>query len=283
MNRFSQDLDVATEAQVTHWERQVKDRPSLGCRTGGPNLLGGETTHRVTVDLPATDTAADWSVQALTALGLGARPWFDGGDVVLDLIGPGRDLPAARDWDPVRAVGFHASAHPLRMPLAAPGDDPATQVARLLDAVPDAGVGYLAARWSEDPEIRANMADLPRAELSFNYVGALLNDGTSQDDSTLFSVTDQLGPAGNEEADRYHLVAVVFEHDGEHGVFTWKYAPRAVDEDAVRSVADDTAAHFGRLVRRPDKGGAATVGMSLAEVNTMLADLTRVRGTEGLL
>ncbi|MFD4788918.1 hypothetical protein ACFWN1_18055 [Streptomyces sp. NPDC058459] len=79
------------------------------------------------------------------------------------------------------------------------------------------------------------------------------------------------------------VVAVVFEHDGEQGVFTWKCAPRAVDEDAVRSVAADTAAHFGRLVRRPDRGGAATVGMSLAEVNTMLADLTHVRGTEGIL
>ncbi|MFD7134300.1 hypothetical protein [Streptomyces sp. NPDC059894] len=259
----------------------MKDRPSLGSRTDGPNLLGGETTHGVTVDLPATDTAADWSVQALTALGLGTRPWFDGGDVVLDLISPGRDLPTARDWDPLRAVGFHACAHPLRMPSTTPGDDPTEQAARLLDAVPDAGVGYLAARWSEDPDIRATMADLPRAELSFNYVGALLNTDTGRDDTTLFAVTDQLGPAGNEEADRYHLVAVVFEHDGEQGVFTWKYDPRAVDEDAVRSVAKETAAHFERLVRGPDKGGAATVGMSLAEVNTMLANLTRERNTEG--
>lgn len=275
---------VDVRGQLAHWERQLKDRPALGCRTGGANLLGGETEHRVTVELPAHDPAVDRSLQALTAVALAARPWFDGGDVVLDLIGPGRDLPAASGWDPLRAVGFHAAVHPLRIPHLDPGDDPAGQVARLLEAVPDGGVGHLAARWSEDAAVRSAAAELPRAELAFNYLGALLDEGHNRHDGhdALFTVSDQLGPAGNEEADRYHLVDVVFAHDGERGVFTWKYHPQAVDEEKVRAVAERAGTEFDHLVRRvrpPGAEGAATVGMSLAEVNTMLADLTHDRTT----
>lgn len=267
--------------QLPYWEDQVRGLSPLLCSTGpsATNTLGGETEHRVSVELPMQGAATDWSVPTLAAVGLAAEPWFDSGAVVLDLVSQGRDFPRGPGWNPLRAVGFHASVHPLRLPPAK-WADPLGLVAKLLDAVPDSGTGYLAARWSDDRAVRDRTSGWPRAELSFNYQGALLHkDAGDGDGAALWQTSDRFGPAGNEENARYHKVAVIFEHDGKRGTFSWKYHPDAVDEAAVRSVAEAAGALFSRLVRQPRPGDASTAGMSLTEVNMMLADLTRDRKT----
>ncbi|MFF5859654.1 condensation domain-containing protein [Streptomyces sp. NPDC012751] len=267
------DHDV--RGQRDYWHRQVEGIVPLGCRTGRPDRLGGETTHRVRAAIPPGADAAHRPAEALTALARAARPWFGGGDVVLDLIGPGRELPPVDGWDPARAVGFYATAHPVRLAL---GDDPGhhlRQVGRALDAVPDGGNGYLALRWSADPAVRRSVAGWGRAELSFNYLGALLTGRPDADDEPLFTVAEQIGPSGNDDATRYHAVAVLFEYDGEEAVFTWKFNPDAVDGAAVRAVAATAAEEFTRLARQGGSQQPSTTGMSLHEVNRMLAELTR--------
>ncbi len=259
-----------------HWRRQLEGVAPLGCRTGRADRIGGETSHRVRAATPAGSGAADWSTEALTAVARATRPWFDGGDVVLDLIGSGRELSLADDWDPARAVGFYATTHPVRLALA---DDPGRhlgQVGRALNDVPEGGTGYLALRWSADPEVRRAAAGWGRAELSFNYLGTLLgDDGPSAGDSPLFTVREQIGPTGNAEAERHHAVAVLVELDGDEAVFTWKYNPDAVDEAAVQSAAAAAAEEFTRLARQHGSQRPSTEGMSLQEVNRMLAELTR--------
>ncbi|MBG7702860.1 hypothetical protein HCJ76_33590 [Streptomyces sp. MC1] len=258
--------------QRDYWRDQLAGAAALGCRTGGPDRIGGETAYRVRAAIPSGADAADRPAVALTAVARAIRPWFGGRDVVLDLIAPGRELPLADGWDPARAVGFYATSHPLRLPFA---DDPGRhlrQVGRALDAVPDGGKGYLALRWSADPELRREAAGWGRAELSFNYLGTLL---AGAENGRLFTVGEQIGASGNDDATRYHAVAVLFETDGEEAVFTWKFDPDAVDGAAVRAVAADAAEEFTRLTRRHGAQPPSTTGMSLHEVNRMLAELTR--------
>jgi aryl carrier-like protein len=271
-------LDVL--GQRDYWQSQLVGAEPLGCRTGRPDKIGGETAHRVAVALPPGTGAADRAAEALTAVARAARPWFGGGDVVLDLLGTGRELPLVAGWDPARAVGFYATAHPLRLAL---GGDPGhhlRQVGRALDAVPDGGSGYLALRWSADPAVRRAVAGWGRAELSFNYLGALLTGRPDPDDGPLFTVAEQIGPAGNDDATRYHPVAVLFENDGEQAVFTWKFDPDAVNRAAVEAAAATAAEEFGLLVRQRGSEPPSTAGMSLGEVNSMLAELTRVKTRE---
>ncbi|MGV9358485.1 condensation domain-containing protein, partial [Streptomyces misionensis] len=264
------DHDV--RGQREYWRDQLAGAAPLGCRTGGPDRIGGETAYRVRAAVPPGADASDRPAVALTAVARATRSWFGGRDVVLDLIAPGRELPLADGWDPARAVGFHATSHPLRLPFA---DDPARhlrQVGRALDAVPDGGKGYQALRWSADPEVRREAAGWGRAQLSFNYLGTLL---TGAENGRLFTVGEQIGPSGNDDATRYHAVAVLFETDGEEAVFTWKFDPDAVDGAAVRAAAAGAAEEFTRLTRRRGAQPPSTAGMSLHEVNRMLAELTR--------
>ncbi|MEV5384427.1 hypothetical protein [Streptomyces sp. NPDC052721] len=181
-------------------------------------------------------------------------------------------MPLADGWDPARAVGSYTTSHPLRLPFA---DDPGRhlrQVDRALDAVPDGGKGYLALRWSADPEVRREAAGWGRAELSFNYLGTSL---AGAENGRLFTVGEQIGPSGNDDATRYHAVAVLLESDGEEAVFTWKFDPDDVEGAAVRAVAAGAAEEFTRPTRQHGAQPPSTTGMSLHEVNRMLAELTR--------
>ncbi|WP_030613958.1 condensation domain-containing protein [Streptomyces sclerotialus] len=273
--------------QLPYWREQLRDLKPLGCRTGGPDLIGAETAHRVRVPLPPRDAGpggADgpgWYTEALTAVGRAVHPWFGGADAVVDVIGPGRELPPVAGWDPLRSVGFYATVHPVRLPLGGDAASHVHAVGRALDAVPEGGTGYLALRWSDDPEVRAEVAALGRPEVSFNHVGTLLSgaaDGENRGDGeALLAVEEQVGPSGNADAPRYHAVSVVCETDAHEAAFTWKFSPDAVDADAVRAAAAVAAEEFGRLARHRGSAPSTTAGMPLDAVNQMLADLTRGR------
>ncbi|WP_406466499.1 condensation domain-containing protein [Streptomyces hirsutus] len=264
--------------QLPYWRSVLEGARPLTCRTGRPDLIGGEAAHQVRVALPPGRQAPDWSTEALTAVAEATEPWFGGGDVVLDLIAPGRDLSPATGFDPARAVGFHATVHPVRLPAGGEGEQRLRRVGDALDTVPDGGRGHLALRWSDDPETRRTAAAWPRAQLSFNYLGTLLGSppGTAAS-RPLLTVREQIGPIGNDEAPRYHHVAVLFEANGEQAVFTWKYNPDAVDEAAVKAAAATAGEAFTRLARRNSGGTPSIAGMSLQEVNRMLTELTRER------
>ncbi|MFJ2581772.1 condensation domain-containing protein [Kitasatospora aureofaciens] len=259
--------------QLDYWRAQQAAAAPLACRTGGSDRLAGETEFAVRVPLPAA--AASWTAEALTAVGRAVRCWTPGDDVVLDVVAPGRDFTPAAGWDPMRAVGYHACAYPLRLPL---GGDPAGQLALVgeaLDAVPDGGKGYGALRWSADPAVRAEVQRWPRVEISFNYLGSLLGESPHPDG--LFRTVAQLGPDGNGSAVRHHAVDVLVGIESGSAVFTWRYNPEAVEAESIRSAAGTAAAEFARLATGRRGVSAGVAGMSLDSVNDMFARISRDR------
>jgi amino acid adenylation domain-containing protein/non-ribosomal peptide synthase protein (TIGR01720 family) len=111
----------------------------------------------------------------LTALAHSLAAWSGAPTHLVDLEGHGREpLPGQPPLDSTRTVGWFTAIYPLLLTAgAAPlADLPAIQ--QQLQAVPRRGVGFGLLRYlCPDAAIRQEMAALPPAQISFNYLGRL--------------------------------------------------------------------------------------------------------------
>jgi amino acid adenylation domain-containing protein/non-ribosomal peptide synthase protein (TIGR01720 family) len=98
--------------------------------------------------------------------------WSGGDTVLVQLEGHGREEQLAPGIDLGRSVGWFTSLYPIR--LAVGRDDPGALIKAVKEqmrGVPDNGIGYGLLRYLASPEIRARMAALPKAGITFNYLG----------------------------------------------------------------------------------------------------------------
>jgi amino acid adenylation domain-containing protein/non-ribosomal peptide synthase protein (TIGR01720 family) len=109
----------------------------------------------------------------LAAVAAAFGRWTGGDSLLLDVEGHGREeaLPGA---DLSRTVGWFTSLFPLLLRATA-DDDPGARLKAIKEQVrrlPRKGVGYGLLRYfSVRPEVRAELAALPRPEVAFNFLG----------------------------------------------------------------------------------------------------------------
>ena len=109
----------------------------------------------------------------LTALGRALQHWTGGEAFRIDLEGHGRE-DLFGDVDLSRTVGWFTTMFPVRLELDANlGEGEALKsVKEQLRRVPDRGMSYGLLRYlRDDSETRAALAQAPRSDLLFNYLG----------------------------------------------------------------------------------------------------------------
>ena len=267
------------------------------CATVG-RLVEAEPTRRLLRDAPSAYRIRPEEL-LLTALARALRSWTGHDSILLDLESHGRE-PLFDDVDLSRTVGWFTALYPLRLAVAALGpDDPDAwlkTVKESLRSVPHGGIGYGVLRHLGPPEVRERLAALPRAQVSFNYLGRFGDDGGGTGGAAAAPATDPNpdpnpdldpardtpegirlafvgeapGPAVSPRAERRYLLNVSARIEGERLRISVTYSPRHHRRETVEALVGAMAADLERLVShclQPGVHGITPSDFPLADVD----------------
>ena len=170
----------------------------------------------------------------LTALTRALCRWSGHSGLRANLEGHGRDALAG-DHDLTRTVGWFTSLYPLQLPHL---DDPQLQLQRVqqhLQQIEHGGQGYGVLRWLGDTQAQASLAELPSAEVIFNYLGQY-QAGAAADWFRPASGGGAAVAADNPLAARLAVNGQVY--DGQLQL-SWEYAANQYRAETIESLAAD--------------------------------------------
>jgi amino acid adenylation domain-containing protein/non-ribosomal peptide synthase protein (TIGR01720 family) len=243
--------------------------------------LSIDETNALLQDVPAVyHTLIDDVL--LTALVRAFRRWTGEDALLLELEKHGRE-ELFEDLDLSRTVGWFTSAFPILLKLqqtATLGDD-LKSTKEQLRRIPRGGIGYGLLRYlCRDEEVARGMSALPRAEVSFNYLGQF--DQTFQA-SGLFQLARELsaGIARDQDAQRGNLLEVNAGIFGGRLQAEWTYSAEIHSSVTVEKLAHDFLEELQALIAHclSTKAGAYTPSdFPLARINqTHLDELLQTR------
>ena len=171
-----QAFSASTVAEIDQWVAVLDGaEPFLELDSGQSyswsSTLSGTAARSLVAQLPG---AFHCGIQEVLLAGLaGAVARWRGADAgfLVDVEGHGRH--AADGEDLLRTVGWFTSVHPVRLDVSAvelSAGDLLKAVKEQVRAVPGDGLGYGLLRYL-NPETGARLAELPSAQLGFNYLG----------------------------------------------------------------------------------------------------------------
>ncbi|WP_342374022.1 non-ribosomal peptide synthase/polyketide synthase [Myxococcus stipitatus] len=206
----------ALTRELGYWlnDARAQVRPQPVDRAGGPNTFASSRTLSLSLDAAETRTLLQEVPAAyrariedvlLGALTHAVHQWTGHGSVLVELEGHGReDLFEGVDLS--RTVGWFTTTYPALFTLpasASPGDVLRT-VRDELRRLPSKGLGYGVLRHLTTGETAARLRDLPRAQLSFNYLGQIDAAG-----STTFALANEpVGTSVSPDHERSHALEV---------------------------------------------------------------------------
>ncbi|HEY0169642.1 MAG TPA: condensation domain-containing protein, partial [Pyrinomonadaceae bacterium] len=199
----------------------------------------------------------------LAALARGFARWTGGG-LLLELEGHGRE-EVVEGVDVSRTVGWFTSIFPVRLDLgdaATPGEVLQT-VRERLERVPHAGVGYGMLRYLGGEEAAAKLASLPRAEVSFNYLGQA--DQSFGENSLLRLAQESAGPTAGPETVMPHLLYVNGIIYQGRLLVRFKYSKNVHRTETVEALARSYVEELRALIAYCREAGAAEAGESARE------------------
>ncbi|MFG2113828.1 amino acid adenylation domain-containing protein [Streptomyces sp. NPDC048718] len=270
-------LSPEREAELPYWSEVLsRGGAPLADRALDPGRDTLATASRLTLRLPAEATHAllttvpaafhaEVNDVLLTAFALAFRRWRgDGGPVLVDLEGHGREESAVPGADLSRTVGWFTSMYPVLLDApAGPDDDPGAAlkaVKEQLRAVPGKGIGYGLLRHL-NPEAGARLAPLGGPEIGFNYLGRFSAPATAAD----WTIVPRLGdgiPGGLPGMPLGHALELdALTQDGLAGpelIARWSWAGDLLTEPEVAELAALWFAALEELARhgtRPGAGG----------------------------
>ncbi|WP_129933703.1 MULTISPECIES: non-ribosomal peptide synthetase [unclassified Pseudomonas] len=176
----------------------------------------------------------------LTALARALCRWSGDEEVLVQLEGHGRD-GLFEDMDLTRSVGWFTNAYPLSLrPL--PGEDDAARAGSIkrikeqLRHVPHKGLGYGVLRYLADAAGREQMAALPQARITFNYLGQF----DQQFDSTaLFQPLEApAGLAHDLDAPLPNWLSVDGQVYGGALQLRWTFSAERYDQQTIAGLAE---------------------------------------------
>ncbi|HEV7518259.1 MAG TPA: condensation domain-containing protein, partial [Thermoanaerobaculia bacterium] len=282
----------AAVAGELDWWRRESGAPAVALPVdfpGGKNLgaaarrvsvaLGEEETRALLQEVPAVyRTRIDDLL--LTAL---ARTLAGPGEALrVNLEGHGREEIAGMDGvDLSRTVGWFTSVYPVL--LEAGGSDLGAalrSVKEHLRSIPGRGIGWGRLRFLR-PEGAAAL-EVPRPEVSFNYLGQL--DSTLPAGSPFTAAAEDAGPIRSARATRVHLLDVGGAVSGGCLRVSWSYSENLHRRSTVEAWADRFLSALRELIAhclsrsRRRLGGYTPADFPLAELGQ--AELDRLLGGE---
>jgi non-ribosomal peptide synthase protein (TIGR01720 family) len=195
-------VDLSSSAEVNTVASSARVRVSLDSRQTSSLLHDVSHAYRTQVD-----------DLLLTALVQACARWTGSRSLLIEMEGHGRPGGNSRDeyfadLDVSRTVGWFTSIYPLHLYLegASPGDE-LKSIKEQLRRVPQHGVGYGLLRYlSPDASLRARLAEMPRAQVSFNYLGRI--DGVASD-PILGIASESVGADEGPNGRRLYLLDVI--------------------------------------------------------------------------
>jgi non-ribosomal peptide synthase protein (TIGR01720 family) len=128
----------------------------------------------------------------LAALLLAYRRWSGQESLLLTLEGHGRE-ELFEQLELSRTVGWFTSVYPLLLHVSeSEGKDLGTllkAVKEQLRAIPERGVGYCILRYLGEEKVQQQLAELPQAQLNFNYLGQ--TDALMEQTETIFKIAQE--------------------------------------------------------------------------------------------
>ena len=287
-------------AELSYWHKLAGTDTDLPVDfTPDPTACSALFAETVSVELDAANTAALLRDAAaayrlntiellLAALACALRDWTGRSAQLVHLEGHGReDLGEALDV--TRTVGWFTALYPLRLECASERDAGTLlkTVKEQLRAVPRRGLGFGLLRYlSGNAAVRGELASLPQANVSFNYLGQ--TDETLGPDAPFalsrLAVASGLSP----RAHRVHLLDINAVVSNGRLCVDWIYSARIHRRATIEQLARNFLAQVRDLIAHclsPDTGGHtpsdfALVDLSAVELDAILEDLTESKADE---
>ncbi|HWH90152.1 MAG TPA: non-ribosomal peptide synthetase [Pseudomonas sp.] len=182
----------------------------------------------------------------LTALARVLCRWSGEPSALIQLEGHGRET-LFDEIDLTRTVGWFTSAYPLRL-TPQDVDEAAGQGASIkaikeqLRGVPHKGLGYGVLRYLADDGCRQSMAALPRAPVTFNYLGQF--DQSFASDALFRPLDEPAGAAHDPHAPLPNELSVDSQVYGGELVLRWTFS---AERYSMQTINDLAAAYLGEL------------------------------------
>lgn len=281
------------EDQLPYWSavpaQQVRPLPSRSSGSGTES-----SSRRVDIDFSAEESElllrevptkyhAHIEEVLLAALFEGVRSWTGESSLLLEFEGHGREaiLP---DVDVTHTVGWFSTMFPVEIRLPEQGEVTATDillaVKETIRAVPDKGIGYGVLRYlSPNAETRRALAEQPRPQLRFNYLGQF---DAQFGATSMFELTEQsTGPMVDPRGERPALLYVQGHVVGSQLHFSIEYSEHCHEEAEMRSVMAGFKEYLLLLVQDRDQIGAGSLtpsdfpaaNLGRAELDTLLGQI----------
>ncbi|MGG6352097.1 amino acid adenylation domain-containing protein, partial [Pseudomonas putida] len=206
------------ERELEYWVAQLdrQDGPLRCDNPRGGNLMCHREEAAFSLDAQRTaqllkEAPAAYQTQIndllLTALSRALCQWDDSASALVLLEGHGRE-DLFEQLDLSRTLGWFTSMYPVRLsPVSEPGAS-IVAIREQLAQVPDKGIGYGVLRHMDEPWVRARLADLPQAQVTFNYLGQL--DQSFDAEQALFlPAPESVGDSFSQQASLANWLEVV--------------------------------------------------------------------------
>ena len=194
----------------------------------------------------------------LTALTRTLCRWSEQLSVLVQLEGHGRE-EIFDDIDLTRTVGWFTSAYPLRLTPSSlkneQGDSKSTiecladdikTIKEQLRAVPHKGISYGVLRYLADDNCQAAMAQLPQAQITFNYLGQF--DQSFGNDALFQPSNDPTGVSRDEQAALPNVLSVDSQVYNNELVLRWTYSTKRYNEQTINTLATDYLQQLESLI-----------------------------------
>jgi amino acid adenylation domain-containing protein/non-ribosomal peptide synthase protein (TIGR01720 family) len=266
LNRFAQSAELSVEAE--YWRNVVNHETArLPLDFEGENnedssgvvlsTFSREETWSLLRDLPKALRALPSEV-LLTALTQSVVEWTDKKSLLVEMEGHGRES-ISETLDLSRTVGWFTTLYPVRLDIAEAGDSLAALklIKEQVRNVPCGGIGFGALKYLRpESEIAKFLRAAPRAEVSFNYVGA--QEPASREKSTFHQAAEKYGSIDDGRGMRPYLLMVSAQISEERLTVHWAYSKNMHRETTIMRLAKSFEEAFRSLISRCKTGDANT-------------------------
>ncbi|WP_139488459.1 non-ribosomal peptide synthase/polyketide synthase [Brevibacillus dissolubilis] len=213
--------------------------------------LTPEETKSLLQDLPSLYQTQINDV-LLTALAEAVYDWTGQRSVLINLEGHGRE-ELFEEVDHSRTVGWFTSMYPVRLDLNEAHSivNSLQSVKEQLRAIPNKGVGYGILRYLHT-ELAETMKSLPKAEISFNYMGQL--DQTISEASMFGFASEARGDSLSRGSQRAHLIDVGCSVAGGQMHVNISFSEEVYKHETMKALADHYTSFLRNIIEQSQSG-----------------------------
>ncbi|MGE0127952.1 MAG: amino acid adenylation domain-containing protein [Blastocatellales bacterium] len=211
-----------------------------------------EETRALLQEMPAV-TGARMQEFLLTALIKSWERWTGRQRLLVDVEGHGREY-VFDGVDLSRTVGWFTSMYPVMLDLgrAVEPGEALRVVQSQLRRVPNRGIGYGLLRYlCDNDDVRTRICALPQAEVNFNYLGQLDQQGANRDGAAPFrQARENKGPERSLSGERIYRLYVVGSVRGDALRMHWNYSGNMHKRSTIERLAASFDEELRRLIAR---------------------------------